>query len=444
MKHLHSHSHFLRFLLSRKYLFLIALIVVIAFLSTPLTKDEIHIIGTGYSTSLAFSDSSLLSKWLSSLSAFILPPSSIWIYLSPSLVGFLLLGVTSYLFFAGYARISISLLATFLLIGGVLFTSFLHPLNSSLLAGGFIFSSLVTLYRWGEEDRFRGIPWYVIISLFGLFFSSDLETLCFVLILIVLYWKSQSISWKRTLAVVLSLGIAVSFLGLCVHTLYNSIIGIAPQCPLNTASNGLTLFFSGDAPRFISSEPSTLVVLTALLWLLLYIFVPWNKVHQLRKDIYKRHRTTLEYNPSLWTFITIVGVGSILLSLLFRGNFSFFLSGLAFLNFALANFLFFMAKEARQTILIYSSILCGIATVAVLLFLTRILELSSLPEWCDMIRISGFYSWGLIILYIVAILTTIYQIHQKNYSKLTFCIAILLIIIPLGASGSIIALRLLV
>lgn len=389
-------SRIITFLASRKYAVLVLILGLIG-----VTPKIVYPMDTSFYSLDSVSAKQPLYEWclqaLSYLNDGALTP---WLILLPSILGYLILTVGTFIFFSQRISIERALLGTLIMLtfvgmhGRVLFVS------GVLLALMFLLLSLYGLYRWSESRQLSGIPWGPALLSSGAILSYGAMALVIPILVLVFYLLIKAYNVAQIARAVLSY-ILVAFI--------LPILWYGCQGTVDPA-----LYFWG------SSYSVVLLIIGFLPWILLLFFVPYSGLIPAIRNL-KKEKPYL-----LFSFLTLFI--TLLLSILFPKSFGA-LHPIAypFAGMLSAEFIFYLVKDSRKR-LIYFNWLLNLAVIllcaGMILLYTGDLSTIWRSDWTINTEYLMEQHKGIMIMLIlsqvVAILTTIYQVHRKSYSKLAY------------------------
>lgn len=389
-------SRIITFLASRKYAVLVLILGLIG-----VTPKIVYPMDTSFYSLDSVSTKQPLYGWclqaLSYLNDGALTP---WLILLPSILGYLILTVCTFIFFSQRISIERALLGTLIMLtfvgmhGRVLFVC------GVLLALMFLLLSLYGLYLWCERGQLSRIPWGPALLASGAILSYGTTVLVIPILVLVFYLLVRECRFTEIVRAVLY------------YTL------VALMLPM------LWYWQQGLLDLALSIWDSSTSVVTPIVgllpWVLLLVFVPWSEVTPAVRSFRK------EKPYLLFSFLALSI--TLLLNIVFPKSFGA-LHPIAypFAGMLSAEFIFYLVKDSRKR-LIYFTWLLNLAVIllcaGMILLYTGDLSTIWRSDWTINTEYLMEQHKGimimLILLQVVAILTTIYQVHRKSYSKIAY------------------------
>lgn len=389
-------SRIITFLASRKYAVLVLILSLIG-----VTPMIVYPMDTSLYSLDGVSAKQPLYGWclqaLSYLNDGVLTPRLV---LLPSILGYLILTVCTFIFFSQRISIERALLGTLIMLTFVGMHGRVPFVSGVLLALMFLLLSLYGLYLWCERGQFSRIPWGPALLASGAILLYGAMVLVIPILVLVFYLLLRGSRFTEIVRAVLY----YTFVALMLPMLWYWQQGL------------LDLALS-----IWDSSPSVVTPIIGLLpWVLLLVFVPWSEVNPAVRSIRK------EKPYFLFSFLALSI--TLLLSIVFPKSFgALHLIAYPFAGMLSAEFIFYLVKDSRKR-LIYFTWLLNLAVIllcaGMILLYTGDLSTIWRSDWTINTEYLMEQHKGimimLILVQVVAILTTIYQVHRKSYSKIAY------------------------
>lgn len=401
-------SRIITFLASRKYAVLVLILGLIG-----VTPKIVYPMDTSFYSLDSVSTKQPLYGWclqaLSYLNDGALTP---WLILLPSILGYLILTVCTFIFFSQRISIERALLGTLIMLtfvgmhGRVLFVS------GVLMALMFLLLSLYGLYLWCERGQISRIPWGPAILASGAILSYGAMVLVIPILVLVFYLLVRECRFTEIVRAVLYYALAALMLPMLWYW-QQGLFDLA-----------LSIW---------DSSPSVVTPIVGLLpWVLLLVFVPWSEVNPAVRSFRK------EKPYLLFSFLALSI--TLLLNIVFPKSFgALHLVAYPFAGMLSAEFIFYLVKDSRKRLIYFTwflNLVVILICAGMILLYTGDLSTIWRSDWVINVQYLMEQHKGimimLILLQVVAILTTIYQVHRKSYSKIAFSGVFLVYVAFLG------------